>query len=102
MSGRNSSITRAARDCESRESLRRKSGRVAAVTAWVPVARQWRIESRVQTPSSQLGVTTGPGTRKGRRLLASAFHITPRSGDFETGGFKMGERDSNSNCEVMF
>ena len=45
LSARNSSITRAARDCESGESLGRKWGRVAAVTGTVRVAREWRTES---------------------------------------------------------
>jgi len=41
-------------------------------------------------PSSQLLANTGPGTRKGRRLSASAFHTTPRSRDFATGASSCG------------
>ncbi len=101
LSGRNSSITRTARDCESGESLGRKRDEVTPVTESVRVACQWRTESRVSTPSSQLVATTGPGTRKGRRLSASAFCITPRSGDFETGVSSCGNGMGTSDREVI-
>ena len=101
LSARNSSITRAARDCESGESLGRKWGRVAAVTGSVRVAREWRAESATFRPSSQLVGTTGPRTRKGRRLSASAFHITPWSRDFETGVSSCRDRIGTGDCGVM-
>lgn len=54
------------------------------VIGTVCVAREWQTESPTRTHSAQLLATTGPGTRKGRRLSASALHRTPRSWDFDT------------------